>query len=297
MGKDVRTLSKDIYHVLDATLDHEPDTTRAAGYAMRIGAEFAKATLKRDRPREKGRLWASDLGKKCHRQMWYQFNVPQHGEPFTGNTKFKFLYGNMLEEAVLYFAEEAGHTVSHQQHTVEWKMNGDWKVRGRIDALIDGVLTDVKSTSSFGFQRYKTGIDATNDSFGYLQQIGYYKHFGDYGQPVQDQGFVWIDKQNGHIMYTPAPIDSKQVLEQRAFSLVDSIERQSEGMVPRAFTPEPYGKSGNLCLPMSCSYCAFKAHCYRDANGGKGLRTFAYNHKPVFFTEVAREPRVPEITT
>lgn len=295
--KSITTLTADIYDVLDASKDHTPNSDKAAEYAMRIGGEFATSTLKRDKPREHGRLWASDLGKKCRRQQWYQFNEPHHGEKLTGNTKFKFLYGNILEEAVLYMAEEAGHEVSHQQFTVEHKVD-DWTIRGRIDAIIDDVLVDVKSTSSFGFKRYKTGIDATNDSFGYLEQLGFYSAFGDYGVTPTDQGFVWIDKQNGHIKYTSAAVKSATQLDALARDISDAVEQVSEAAVPKAFAPAPYGKSGNEALPMSCSYCAFKRHCWRDSNSGKGLRTFAYNQGPVHFTTIKREPNssVPEIT-
>jgi hypothetical protein len=295
--KSIVTLTADIYDVLDASKDHTPNPDLAADYAMRIGGEFASSTLKRDKPREHGRLWASDLGKKCRRAQWYQFNEPQHAEKLTGNTKFKFLYGNILEEAVLYMAEEAGHEVSHQQFTVEHKVD-DWTIRGRIDALIDGVLVDVKSTSSFGFKRYKTGIDASNDSFGYLEQLGFYSAFGDYGQIPTDQGFVWIDKQNGHIKYTSAAVKSGAQLEGIARDISDAVEQVAESSVPKAFAPAPYGKSGNESLPTACSYCAFKRHCWRDSNSGRGLRTFMYNQGPVHFTTINREPRasVPEIT-
>ena len=88
---NIKTLSEDIYNVLDATQTHYADTTLAAGYALRIGGEFAKASVKRDRPREKGKLWASDIGKQCLRQHWYNFNEPQYGEKLNGQTKFKFL--------------------------------------------------------------------------------------------------------------------------------------------------------------------------------------------------------------
>ena len=117
--KSISTLTDDIYHVLDATYEHDHDADLASEYAVRVGDEFVKATAKRDTPRERGKLWASDLGKKCLRQHWYNFNMPEAGEKLNGYTKFKFLYGNVLEEAVLYFAEEAGHTVSDPQRRVE----------------------------------------------------------------------------------------------------------------------------------------------------------------------------------
>lgn len=297
--KSIDNLVGDIYDVLDQTKEHEPDPVLASQYAMRIGGEFAKATLKRDRPREKGKLWASDLGKPCMRQHWYNFNRPEAGEPLTGNTKFKFLYGNILEEAVLYMAEEAGHSVTELQATVEYTLErpglGDWTIRGRIDALVDGVLVDVKSTSSYGFTRYKYGINTANDSFGYLSQLGFYKRFGEFDPVPTEQGFIFIDKQNGHIEYVSAAVEDKEQLIKRATNIVNAIEEPNEQLVDRYYKAEAYGKSGNECLPIACSYCPFKRECWRDSNSGVGLRTFAYNHKPVYMTEVKREPKVPEI--
>jgi len=297
--KPIANLTDDIYAVLDSTQDHEPSPDLAAEYAMRIGGEFAKATLKRDKPREKGKLWASDLGKPCMRQHWYKFNMPQAGAGLTGNTKFKFLYGNILEEAVLYMAEEAGHDVQEAQTRVEGDVerpNGpDWVVSGRIDCILDGHLVDVKSTSSFGYQRYKDGIHAGNDSFGYLWQLGFYSKFGDFKQAPRNKGFVWIDKQNGHIKYTPCSTPDREEILQRARDIADAVESESELGISRHYGPEPYGKSGNLILPTACSYCDFKKECWKDSNGSQGLRTFAYNHKPIHFVKVIREPKVPEI--
>jgi hypothetical protein len=274
--KSIITLEADIYDVLDASKDHTPDPDLAAAYAMRIGGEFATSTLRRDKPREHGRLWASDLGKKCRRQQWYQFNEPQ---------------------AVLYMAEEAGHEVSHQQHEVE-EVIDDWTIRGRTDAVIDGCLVDVKSTSSYGYKKYKDGIDDTNDTFGYINQLGFYRAYGDYSPAgITDQGFVWIDKQNGHIKYTSTSVKSGPQLEAVARDIIEAVERTQEASVPRAFVPKPYGKSGNESLTTECSYCPFKRHCWRDSNAGKGLRTFAYNQGPVHFTKVVREPKTLEMTS
>jgi hypothetical protein len=297
MTKTIQTLTKDIYHVLDHTKDHEAgDHTATAG---RIGGELLKATKKRDEPRSMGRLWASDLGKRCDRQHWYNFNEPEHGEKLSGHTKFKFLYGNILEESVLWLTEEAGHTVSGQQHTVELPLDSGWTVRGRIDAVIDGTLVDVKSTSSFGYKKYTTeGLDDTNDTFGYLYQLGFYHGYHDLALDINPvPGFVWIDKQNGHIAYTEVDIPTPESIKDRAESIVCAIEG-TEHDADKAYSPEPYGKSGNMKLATGCSYCAFKHRCWRDANGGNGLRTFLYSHGPVYFTDITRPPKatVPEIT-
>lgn len=293
MSKTIATLTEDIYRVLDSNEEHSPNPSITKAYAERIGGEMAGATLKRDKPREKGKLWASDLGKKCLRQAWYKFNMPGQGSPLLGHTKFKFLYGNILEEALLYLAEEAGHDVQELQTRVETTLPNGWAISGRIDAVIDGVLIDVKSTSSFGFARYKYGISTSNDSFGYIQQLGFYSVFG--GFSCDDQGFVWIDKQNGHIKYTSCAVDTKEQLEAKATAIADAIETPKEEDVPKGYEVEEFGKSGNEVLAMPCSYCEFKKQCWKDSNGGKGLRTFAYSHKPIDFTNIVREPKCPEI--
>ncbi len=291
MSKSIDTLVEDIYHVLDATKDHEPDAASTEAAAGRIGNEFIKATQKRDEPRMLGRLWASDLGKPCMRQHWYNFNEPEYGEKLSGHTKFKFLYGNLLEESVLWLAEEAGHSVSGQQSSVELQLDNDWTVRGRIDAVIDGVLVDVKSTSSYGYKKYTTeGLDATNDTFGYRYQVGFYHHYNDLDpQPSDVSGFVWIDKQNGHVAYTETEVPDAVDIRSRAEDIVSAVEG-GEMDAERGFSPEPYGKSGNMKLPVGCSYCAFKHRCWRDANNGNGLRGFLYSHGPVWFTDIARPP-------
>jgi hypothetical protein len=294
MTKQIETVTEDIYQVLDATQDHEHDSALAAEYAMRIGGEFAKATVKRDAPREKGKLWASDLGKPCMRQHWYNFNGNPTKEALDGHTKFKFLYGNILEEAVLYFAEEGGHAVGELQARVEYPVNPEWTVSGRIDAVVDGVLIDVKTTSTYGFKRYKDGITPLNDSFGYLYQLGFYKEFNELGLVSEEAGFLWIDKGNGHIKYTPATTPTREELINRADDIIEAVDKQEQD-VEKHYVPQPYGKSGNMSLPISCAYCAHKVQCWRDSNNGKGLRGFYYNQGPVWFTDVTRLPKTPEI--
>lgn len=296
--KKPSTIEQDIYHVLLDGTHHEHSNELAAEHAMRIGGEFAKACRGRDKPREHGKLWASDIGKPCMRQHWYNFNAQDKKEPFLGHTKFKFLYGNILEEAALYFARESGHTVEYMQEPVNTVV-GDWSVSGRIDAVIDGTdLCDVKSASTFAFNKYKKeGLTHANDTFGYLWQLGYYTAFNEIERDLQSGSFLWVDKQNGHIMYhnvTDELPSSSEILE-RIETIIASVEGEEQD-APRAYTPKPYGKSGNMSLPVECSYCPFKEHCWRDSNGGGGLRTFLYSNKPVHFTDVVREPKVLEIT-
>ena len=269
---------------------------------MNIGGEFAKAVVRgADKPRVIGEYWASDLGKNCMRQHWYNFNTPEAKEPLLGNTKFKFLYGNILEEAALYFTKEGGYDVSKEQERVGVELfgaDGDViQVTGRIDAFINGKIVDVKSTSSYGFKKVQDkGTTRDDDSFGYLWQLGFYQHYADWDS--EGCGFLWIDKQNGTIAYedVTAEIPTVKEVVARAQTIHDTVSaKEVPDYRPKECAPKPYGKSGNMCLPVKCSYCPFKKKCWSEANGGKGLRGFAMSQGPVWMTEVKREPRVPEI--
>ena len=293
----MKDIANSIYNILDTNISHEPNSEQAAAYAERIGSSLAKATTFRHSIRDYGKLWASDLGESCSRKTYYKWNASSKAEPLLGHTRFKFLYGNLLEEAVLYLAEEAGYTVEGQQAPVKYNFSCEqapWQVSGRIDAIINGVLIDVKSTSSYGFKKYsKEGLNASNDSFGYRWQLGYYKHF--ISPAVDEAGFLWIDKQNGHILYDriddlPSKEEIRARADHKAFTILD-------GQTPkRGELAVPEGKSGNMKLGIKCSYCDFKQYCWRDANGGEGLKGYAYNYGPIWLTEVKREPRVPQIT-
>jgi hypothetical protein len=292
----IETLSQDIYHILDSAVDHTADGNLCTAFALRTGAEVVNATRLRDKPREKGKLWASDIGKKCDRQHWYNFNS-DNKEELLGHTKFKFLYGNILEETVLYLAEEAGHKVEFRQEPVSLEYN-DWMVTGRIDAVVDEILIDVKTTSSFGYKKYvNQGIHEGNDSFGYLAQLGFYQAFGDFSKHPNEQGFIWIDKQNGHIKYKAADVPEPNALRNRVGGIIKAVESKADTDVERGYNPVPYGKSGNMSLPVQCSYCPHKETCHRDANNGSGLRTFLYSGGPTYFTNIEKEPNVQEITT
>lgn len=293
MSKSIMTLAHDVYHVLDSEQPHEPTPELAGLAASRIAGEMASATLLRDKPREIGNLWASDLGKSCYRQQWYKFNDNKEAEPLLGHTKFKFLYGTLIEEALLYLAEEAGHNVEHTQARVEYTHENGWKVSGRIDAVIDGALTDVKSTSTYGYAKYKKeGLTMKNDSFGYRWQLGFYENFNDFGSSITDpdnNGFTWVEKQNGHILHTPTKGLSKQAIRSKIALMAESIELPKAPEIHPSHASVPDGKSGNTKLCIQCQYCDFKYKCRPN------IRTFLYSTGPRHLEVVKKAPMVQEI--
>jgi hypothetical protein len=297
VSKELREVVPDIHSILDRGLDHTPSDELASKYASRIGEALKGATLPRNRPREKGKLWASDIGKECDRKSWYEFNMPEHGATLPGSASFKFLYGNLLEETVLYFAEESGHKVENLQHPVMIEVKSSagnpWTVSGRIDCVLDDVMTDVKSTSSYGYAKYsKEGLNAGNDSFGYRYQVSYYFHFNNIENEkiaLNTPSILWIDKQNGHLNTQPIlDFIPKQDILDRIKKKVDAIE--GDEPPERGYSDKPHQSSGNKQLDIACSYCDFKKVCWPD------MRTFIYGHGPVFLTEVKKLPRVLEVT-
>ena len=64
---------------------------------------------------------------------------------------------------------------------------------------------------------------------------------------------------------------------------------EKEEVPEPCYDPVPDGKSGNMKLPVGCSYCHFKKTCYPE------LRTFLYSTGPKFLVEVKNEPKVQEV--
>ena len=71
-------------------------------------------------------------------------------------------------------------------------------IKGSMDCKIDGILCDVKSTSTYGFKKFKENRLEYDDPFGYIDQLS------GYGQAegADEAMFLAMDKQNGHLTTT-----------------------------------------------------------------------------------------------
>jgi hypothetical protein len=228
----------------------------------------------------------SNIGKK-DRQIWYDFHHKQPREQLSAQARIKFLYGDILERLLIFWAKEAGHDVKDVQQEVE--VDG---IKGHLDAVIDDVVVDAKSCSSYAFKKFEEGTLKNDDPFGYMHQVGGYSEAKD----GADGAFLAIDKTTGNITLLPVPRAELAALGTRdrirhLRNVVASLEPP-----PKCYQPKDFGQSGNKILPIGCSYCDHKFECHADTNGGKGLRVFLYSDGPKFFTEVKREPQVPELT-
>lgn len=261
---------------LDESLVEEFGRAVAQMVAARLSAEKREPTLR-----------MSNIGKPCERQLWYDINEADKAEPLTAETKFKFLYGDLIEEVLLFLAQLAGHKVEGRQS--EQSING---IKGHRDAVIDGVLVDVKSASSYSFKKFKDGKLHEDDPFGYITQIQSYSKASEDDPTITDRkrvAFLVADKTLGHICLDVHPVNTSLHAELPARYEHKKAVVASSTPPDRAFAPEDDGKSGNKKLGIKCSYCAHKFTCYPET------RVFSSYKGPVFLTTVKRQPQMKEI--
>lgn len=280
--KTIDTLIEDINSVLDGN----------GGWNASVAAHFDKAVntlmdvrLNPDGKARKGTLRMSNVGQPCARKLWYHVNN-EPGEKLRSNTRLKFLYGDIIEEVVLSLAEAAGHDVQGRQDRME--LEG---IVGHRDGVIDGMLIDVKSASTFGFKKFKENGLRKEDPFGYLTQLAAYL-LASQDDPLvtnkTEAAFLVMDKQHGHLVLdrydlTAEMKELRSLIARRKVAVAEPVPPA------RAFSDKPYQKSGNKQLGIECSYCEYKHSCW------PGLRTFLYSRGPVFLTEVVKEPDVTEV--
>ncbi len=286
MSKSLYSLVPDIYKLMESSTPSESVDIEAE---IENFGENCKQ-LMRDKFDSKGyvdnrKLRMSNIGRD-DRVLWHHCKGTGK-EKLQPHNHIKFMYGHLIEEMVLLLVRLSGHTVTDEQKEVQ--VAG---IKGHMDCKIDGTIIDVKSTSSFGFKKFKDGTLAMDDPFGYVaQNKGYARAEG-----ATKYGWLAMDKSVGSLALlvydeqdTQAPIHKyiNWDIEER----IENLKKMVEQPEPPAICsdPIPDGKSGNMKLPMKCSYCSYKKSCYPE------LRAFAYSYAPRFLTKVVNEPKVQEL--
>lgn len=266
-----------------------PIADYASGVAMSYGRGVTDAAVQRKRPDKT--LYMSEIGTPCARKLYYRYHFPELGQRDNdGPTRIKFMYGDFLEHMVLQLAQDAGYTVTEKQGEAQ-QFYGDFTIRGRIDAEINGVTVDVKSVTKYSEEKFKDL--SKDDPFGYYDQLNGYAVLRN----TKEAGFLTIQKELGHIKYWPIKVDVKrhEAAVKRAIDTVTKVNGlEYLGRVP---AKPMSATSPNLKLDVKCSYCEFKKDCWSDANDGKGLRTFLYSTGPVSLVKVVKEPDVMELSS
>jgi hypothetical protein len=275
----ISTLIKDIQELVtrkDGWFDEELSQTFANETASRVRGQFQN--------KEKPTLRLSQMGPRCPRALWYSIHAPDEAEPLPPWAEVKYTYGHVIEALAITLAKASGHSVVGEQDAVY--VDG---ITGHRDCVIDGCVVDVKSTSSFGFSKFKDGSLKENDSFGYLDQLDGYI-VGSLEDPlvsVKDRGYLLaVDKTLGHMV-----LYEHHLREQSIHDRISTAKRIVELTTPPQCMcgTKPIGKSGNIGLDVRASYNNFKHSCF------PGLRTFLYADGPQYLVHVERKPEVIEV--
>lgn len=282
----IETLIDDIQDVLRK--GKKLPSSALSKFGLNVALKLDRQLRRHERPaRDPLTLRASEIGMvdSCARKLWYAFHMPEKGEAIDATAVMKFYYGDVVEETVLTLAKAAGHKVEREQEEIKFNL-GMYKVVGHIDAVIDDVLVDVKSTTSYGLRDFEEGKGG--DKFGYRGQLNVYA----VGTGIKNKGWVAVDKTTGKMGYFPETkkYDTNDLFDKA----VNALSKPDDSHNPH-LPVVPDGKSGNLKLDVECSYCPYKKHCWRHANAGKGLRGFKYSTGITWLAHVVNEPKVPEV--
>jgi len=298
-------LVDDINNMLDSLENGSPIAIPDEAYED-FGRACAKALKRQMQPKvvpSKGRLRMSNLGRP-DRILYYEVNHPDKKELCSSSTRIKFMYGDLVEELVLFLMEASGNKVDHKQHHIKLTVGEDehaFTLNGSCDGTSKGTVFDIKSASSYAFNNKfkKKGGLVADDPFGYRTQLGAYAtdksvNSTSGGSP----GFIVVDKTSGELCECSPPLPKPYEVKERLEHVL--LVTDSDVEPPRCHAPVSKGNKGNMVLDRACGWCDFKQHCYRDANSGTGLRSFEYKTykglENVYFTEVWDEPRVRETT-
>lgn len=272
----VETLVPDIY---DLFTDKHPKVTNLAAleeFGVNV-SKVVKDAIEGLDSNNTFRLRPSNIGSPS-RLLWFQSRDPDFN---TNGPKqeIRFLLGHLLEQLLVFLIKESGHEVTDQQKRI--KKHG---LEGSLDLRVDGALVDIKSSSSFGFTKFRKNTVVEDDTWGYPHQIRFYM------DEENDKKVYWlaIDKQHGELALASA---HKIQLP----SVKTKIKEHTKNLKKASFTEiEPCAvatpeENGNVPLPTVCTWCKYKKQCYPN------LRAFKYSNGVKYFSKIEKEPRVQEI--
>ena len=283
---DLDSLVQDIYKTIEPLSSGEPidiseEQIDAFGESMKeVMRSWANPT-KRDSTFS---IRMSNVGKHP-RKLWFDSKSKDERSPINVPTQIKFLYGHMLEELVKLFVVVSGHDLTGQQKEVVVD-----SVVGHIDCIIDEEVVDIKTASSFAFNKFKYGTLRDDDAFGYLGQLAGYEE----SEGTNNGGLLVINKESGELcFYRPEDLDKPNI--RNKIKNIRTALKKPTPPVDYCFKPVLDGIKGNEKINKNCGWCEHKFKCFKNSNEGKGLRVFQYAKGYTFLTKVAVEPKVQEV--
>lgn len=282
MAKSIETLIYDIEQVVKGLGGWDKAASEF------LGNTIAQVAFDRfSKPSEpRGYLSLSSIGTPCPTKLWRKVNTPGDGEPLSAEALGTFFYGDMIEALVIALAKASGHDVQGEQDTLS--VHG---IKGHRDCIIDGMTVDVKSASSYSFQKFADGSLRENDPFGYISQLSSYVYAGKDDPLVKDKtkgAFLVVKKDRFKLCLDQYDFTEELKSKEQEMEAAKALVK---GPVPDYRVPTvPQSKtSQNKVLDTACSYCEFKKKCWPEA------RVFLYSTGPVWMTEVVTLPKVTEL--
>jgi CRISPR/Cas system-associated exonuclease Cas4 (RecB family) len=282
MPKTIDTLINDMNNVILGLGGWDEAITKYLAESISKVAEdrFSK-------PQEpRGYLSLSALGDPCERSLWYKVNMSDKAEPLTPESLGTFFYGDLLEAFIIAVVKASGHSVEGEQDRLD--VHG---VKGHRDVVIDGMTVDVKSASSFGFEKFAKGNLREEDPFGYISQLSSYVYAGKDDPKVTDKtrgAFLAVKKDRFKLALDVYDFTEELKVKE---SEIEKKKALVSGEIPdERIPPVPQSKtSPNTKLGTKCGYCQFRKLCWPEA------RKFIYSSGPVYLVDVVKEPNVPEV--
>ncbi len=282
MSKKLDTIVEDIYRVVEGKGGWDATVTEFFSSSLSSIAEarFSQEQIPRDY------LSLSGIGSPCDRRLWYKINQTESSEPLTAEALGTFFYGDLLEALVLSLTKAAGHSVEGMQDRVSV-----FGISGSRDAVIDGVTVDVKSTSKYGFEKFRKHNLREDDPFGYISQLSSYVFAGKDDPLVKNKtegAFLVVQKDRFKLCLDRYDFTEEIAKKEEE---IERVKKLVAGSIPEdRIPPVPQSKtSENTVLSTTCGYCDFSKVCWPEA------RTFLYSTGPVFMVDVVNEPRVMEL--
>jgi hypothetical protein len=282
LSKKLDTIVEDIYRVVEGKGGWDATVTEFFSSSLSSIAEarFSQEQIPRDY------LSLSGIGSPCDRRLWYKINQTESSEPLTAEALGTFFYGDLLEALVLSLTKAAGHSVEGMQDRVSV-----FGISGSRDAVIDGVTVDVKSTSKYGFEKFRKHNLREDDPFGYISQLSSYVFAGKDDPLVKNKtegAFLVVQKDRFKLCLDRYDFTEEIAKKEEE---IERVKKLVAGSIPEdRIPPVPQSKtSENTVLSTTCGYCDFSKVCWPEA------RTFLYSTGPVFMVDVVNEPRVMEL--
>lgn len=180
-----------------------------------------------------------------------------------------FHLGDYFESLLLTLMEAYGLRVTQKQKEIRYVTKDGHEVVGHIDAVVEGVLVDIKTMSFFYMKEF---VQRPNDDRGYITQAHLYETQVD----CEAAGFVCLNKGTNQLAFVEVEKDPRYL--ERVDGVVDALLKiQDFDDIKQHFDipplePDPTNPHKKR-VPASMQYSSYKKHFYIFDEKGNPITT------------------------